>query len=109
VGRTESSEQLSHERPPATFTTPSFLFSLIANMVIMASFLCAVWVALLTQSWYIPVTRGKAAEDNYLCQEATTVFLFTCLQYLAVVLAFSTGKPFRKPVFTNGKNYSEIS
>ena len=72
-------------------------------MVIMTAFLCAIYAALLTQSWYIKAPIVKEAEDNALCQEGTTVFLFSCFQYLSVVLAFSTGKPFRKSIFTNSK------
>lgn len=35
------------------------------------------------------------------CFENTTLFIFGNFQYLALAIAYSHGKPFRKPFYTN--------
>lgn len=40
-------------------------------------------------------------DDNIMSVEATSAFLFSQFQYLAVVIAFNTSKPFRRNLVTN--------
>jgi cation-transporting P-type ATPase 13A2 len=50
---------------------------------------------------FVPVELDPES-DNIVCFENTTVFLFANFQYIASVYAFSTAKPVRKPIYTNG-------
>ncbi len=36
-----------------------------------------------------------------MCQEVSYLFSFANFQYIATVVAFSFGKPFKKPMYTN--------
>ena len=57
------------------------------------------YYVLTIQSFYSPLV--PTGEYNVLCQENTTLFLFSNVQYLAAVITFSISKPFRRPFYTN--------
>lgn len=40
--------------------------------------------------------------DNLVCWETTTIFYVSSFQYLILCITYSPGKPFRKPLITNG-------
>lgn len=49
--------------------------------------------------WY--VWHSGDIEDPEPCYENTLIFIISSLQLIAVCLAFSIGKPFRKPFYRN--------
>ena len=63
-------------------------------------------ILLRNQSFYVDRRDNLPDGELYsvlprVTQEATTLFVFSNLLYLAVVTAVSIGKPFRKPFYTN--------
>jgi magnesium-transporting ATPase (P-type) len=98
-------------------------------MLILIGFQVGVFNLLTTKSWFKPVEipgHNYNPKETVECQETTTMyaflslrqigtttyqtkqqttnrFLFSNFQYVIVVVAFSIGKPFRKPLYTNSK------
>mmetsp|Transcript_7294 Transcript_7294/g.6611 ORF Transcript_7294/g.6611 Transcript_7294/m.6611 type:complete len:145 (+) Transcript_7294:787-1221(+) len=64
-------------------------------------------IFLVSQSFYkTPQQLHPGSNDEYeliFSYDSTTIFLFSNFQYIATVLAFSIGKPFRKEFYTNAK------
>ena len=53
---------------------------------------------------YVPFV--PSSENDVLCAEVTTIFLFANFQYIATMFAISVGKPFRLPFYTNSSFFN---
>ena len=57
------------------------------------------------QVWYQDPFYNPDLDDNdveqKMCQANTIIYFVASMQYVATVVAFSIGKPFRKPMHTN--------
>ena len=49
---------------------------------------------------YVPLVADPE-ENNYACQESTTLFLFSTFLYISGAVVFSLGRPYRRSIFSN--------
>ena len=98
---TEPCPKLVEKRPPGSLVSFSNLFCLGAQMCLVVLLQAGAILFLKSQSWYIPNSIDNPDEEVIVCWETTVIFIVSAFQYLAVALAFSRGKPFRKPFHTN--------
>ncbi|XP_070560588.1 polyamine-transporting ATPase 13A3-like isoform X2 [Ptychodera flava] len=103
MGRTEAYPTLVAERPPGSLVAPPILFSLIVQVMITIAIQAGAYFCLLAQpsSWFIPLSPHHKQDENILCFENTVIFLVSSYQYIIFAVAFSKGKPFRQPIYTN--------
>ncbi|CAD8193351.1 unnamed protein product [Paramecium pentaurelia] len=91
--------------PGSSLISFSVLGSVIGQTIIQLAFQLGVYLLLLKQSWFIPneeLNQEDLNDDSMkICFENTTLFIFGNFQYLMIALAYSNGKPFRKPFYTN--------
>jgi len=93
-------ERLTKRRPVATLMGWNVITSLLAQNLINIFFQLLAIGLLTQQDWYTPL-EIEAHSDNSQCYEVTTIFLFSNFQYITSVFAYSVGKPFRQPFYTN--------
>lgn len=93
-------ERLTKRRPIATLMGWNVITSLLAQNAINIFFQLLAYGLLVRQDWYTPLVI-QSHSDNSQCYEVTTIFLFSNFQYITSVFAYSVGKPFRQPFYTN--------
>ena len=98
---TEPSPTIVEKRPPGSLVSFSNLFCLGAQMAFVVVYQAMAIFFLKSQSWYVPNSIDKPDEEKIVCWESTVIFIVSGFQYLSVALAFSRGKPFRRPFYTN--------
>ncbi|KAH9036902.1 P-type ATPase [Lactarius hengduanensis] len=94
MGRTHPHPWIDPKRPTA---------NLVSKSVLASIFWAFFWVR--RQPWYSPPELGADPNDNHLKAtnyENTVLFLLSCFQYILVAAVFSIGRPYRKPMWTNG-------
>jgi len=95
-----SYHKLSKRRPVSSLLSREILSSLLLQLAVNVAFQVVAFLSLRTQDWFTPVVL-QPDSDNIRCYENTALFVFTNLQYVASICAFSAGKPFRKPIYKN--------
>jgi cation-transporting P-type ATPase 13A2 len=99
MSRTGSYKQLDRSRPTGHLISFSVLFSVISQITIQSLFQIFIYFNMESQKWFKYL---KPKDDlNIESMENTVLFLYSWPQYIFVVMAFSVGKPFRKPMYTN--------
>ena len=98
---TEPCPKMVDKRPPGSLVSCSNLICLGLQMAIAVLFQTGAIFFLKLQSWYIPNSIVNPDDEIIVCWETTVIFIVSGFQYLSVALAFSRGKPFRKPWYTN--------
>jgi len=131
MGRTGPYETLSVERPNGRLISFPVLSSVLGQVIIAVAFqgLCAMWTLHIDNfkcNAACPLVGGVCdpsgvmehccfamplgcptrpivpdTDDNVVSVEATSAFLFSQFQYLGVVIAFNTSKPFRRSMTSN--------
>ncbi|XP_070560600.1 polyamine-transporting ATPase 13A3-like isoform X8 [Ptychodera flava] len=102
MGRSEAYAKIVTRKPLSQLMTTPILASLILQITVQALVQTTAFFVLKLQSWFEPLVPNE--EDYYAnikCYETTTIFLVSCFQYLIVAVAFSTGKPYTKPIYRN--------
>ena len=74
------------------------LFSVISQIVLQGIFQVSLFYLLQRQNWF---EKWEVSEDELSGQENTTVFLFSCTQYIFIVISFSIDNLYRKAFWTN--------
>ena len=98
---TSAYEAIVIRRPIGSLMSPRVIISLLGQIILQLIFQVIIFVILRTQSWFVPLVPDPDS-SNYYCYENTTLFLFSIFQYISGSVVFSVGKPFRKPLYTNG-------
>lgn len=99
MGYTGANDKLSKKIPTGALISIPVLCSVMGQVFIMVLFQVAVFLILRAQSWYHQLEPyGDRSTE---CQENTVTYFFALFQYIYVVITFSIGKPFRKPMYTN--------
>lgn len=99
MSRTGAYQKLDKSMPIGKLISVPVLLSVITQILIKLAELILIFYVLTRQSWFVPLDPYN--DKNVLCYENTTLFLLSLTQYIAVVISFSVGKPFRKPMWTN--------
>lgn len=97
--RTGAYYKLDKSLPTGYLISFSVLLTVLSQIAIQIGFQCLMYYVLTLQSWFTPLVIVD--EKNIEWYENTTIFLYSLTQYIAVVIVFSVGKPFRKPVWSN--------
>eukprot|EP00118_Oscarella_pearsei_P028344 m.1935 g.1935 ORF g.1935 m.1935 type:complete len:1183 (+) comp8071_c0_seq2:157-3705(+) len=98
--RTGASEHLGRRRPSGSLVSFSVLFSLAGQICIQIGAQVTAYYYLRSQTWFDPLIADPKS-DNIECNENAVLFTVSCFQYIALAVAFSTGAPYRKPMYTN--------
>ncbi|EGR27385.1 hypothetical protein IMG5_196550, partial [Ichthyophthirius multifiliis] len=113
MGLTEAYPVLSKQVPGSSLVSFQVLFSVIGQSVIFAIFQTIILFIIQAQSWYLPMIdihgvnyQNDMKDDNKedirkICYESSILFYTNNFQYIISCLAFSIGKPFKKPFYTN--------
>ncbi|KAL1919402.1 uncharacterized protein VTP21DRAFT_2095 [Calcarisporiella thermophila] len=101
MGRTGAYPKIFPKQPTASLVSKKVLTSLIGQVLIQGLFQMLLFFAVRAQPWYTPPVYDPEGQ-NILCFENTTLFLFSCFQYILIAVVFSVGPPYRKPMWTNG-------
>lgn len=105
---TSAYEAIVVRRPIGSLMSPRVIISLFGQILLQLIFQIVIFVILHSQTWFVPLVPDPAS-SNYYCYENTTLFLFSSFQYLSGSVVFSVGKPFRKPLYTNGNLRASFS
>ncbi|KAH9083670.1 P-type ATPase [Lactarius deliciosus] len=105
MGRTLPHPWIDPKRPTANLVSKRVLASIVGQISITSAvqFWAFFWVR--RQPWYSPPELVADPNDNHLKAtnyENTVLFLLSCFQYILVAAVFSIGRPYRKPMWTNG-------
>ena len=98
---TEPCPKIVEKRPPGSLVSFSNLFCLGLQMALVVLFQTLAIIYLKSQPWYKPNKIDNPDEEKIVCWETTVIFIVSGFQYISVALAFSRGKPFRRPWYTN--------
>jgi cation-transporting ATPase 13A3/4/5 len=107
VSRTRPRPKLSKKKPPASLLAKSILGSIGLQLVVHAIFQASVYS---WTSWnYLPANHPDFDDETNQNTRISVLFVFSNFQYIASVLAFSIGKPFRMPMWSNGSFFSSLT
>ena len=96
----KASPSLHHRRPPGSLVSPTILVSIVGQICLHVGAQVAILEMIKMQNWFVPLVPDPDI-NNIRCFENTGVFLFSTFQYVAVAIAFTLGRPYRAPVFSN--------
>lgn len=102
MGRTGPKDTLDHDKPPVALFSVLTFISVFGILLISLIFQLFVWFDLKSQIWYIPF-KPESGNITFSTIEVTTLFIINQFQTINVAFAFSIGKNFRKPIYTNCK------
>ncbi|CAN9503180.1 unnamed protein product [Ophioblennius macclurei] len=106
-------KELVLRRPPSSLISGPLLFSVLTQIVTCFCFQALAFLLVQEQGWYeqwtpqsnacnISFVNGSIdSPKNIKNYENTSLFYVSTFQYLAVVIVFSKGKPFRQPSYKN--------
>lgn len=99
MSRSGAYHKLSKQLPNGQLISCAVLASVLTQIIIQGVFQVVILLILRRQDWFEPLEPYN--EKNFYCSENTTIFLNSLIQYIIVVITFSIGKPFRKPIYQN--------
>ena len=96
-------EELSIDLPPDSLFSSSCLISVFGQISLQFLGQLALLFILKQRAFFVPAEkyRPDPLEFNFQAMENGTLFAFSSLLIIASIIAFSIGKPFRKPWYTN--------
>ena len=119
VGLTGPYPYIVKRRPLGTLAGIHVFSSIIIQTVLMIIGQLGMYYYLKSEPWYVgiynhihysillPIYRyipfvPNPTDTNISCHENTVIFTSSIFQYIILVMAFSKGAPYRKPIYTNG-------
>jgi len=102
---TKAANKLSKQRPVSDLLSGAALCSVIGQVILQVGWQFWAYFYVKDMPWYKdPPSEDEVDSrdpDGNFCHANTAVYLVSLMQYISVVLAFSIGKPFRKPMDSN--------
>ncbi|KAB8349560.1 hypothetical protein FH972_023584 [Carpinus fangiana] len=91
---------LSKKRPTANLVSRKVLVPLLGQIALIVLFQLIGFLVVQRQSWYKP-PKLELNRSNIRNSQNTTLFLFSCYQYILSAIVMSVGKPFRQSMRHN--------
>uniref|UniRef100_H3B7S7 Polyamine-transporting ATPase 13A2 n=1 Tax=Latimeria chalumnae TaxID=7897 RepID=H3B7S7_LATCH len=104
MSRTGPAEVLGSQRPPGSLISVVVLGSLLTQTFVLILIQILTYFITTSQSWFVPVNNTQVSIANLPNSENTALFCVSGYQYIILAVVLSKGYPFRKPLYTNGKN-----
>ncbi|ELU12635.1 hypothetical protein CAPTEDRAFT_90245 [Capitella teleta] len=101
MGHTAAYPHLVARRPAGSLVGPSNLISIITHIIIVCTIQISSFVYLTSQPWYEEIDRQSYHDNNVQTMVTTVIFYVSAFQYIMMAFIFSTGPPYRLPVYTN--------
>ncbi|KAG5440200.1 hypothetical protein PCANB_001769 [Pneumocystis canis] len=100
VGRSQAYSKLVKEQPVANLVSEKVIGSLIGNIIILLLLQLAVLYYVRFQDWYEkPSPRSDFFDISN--SDNSSLFTFSCHQYILVAIILSIGPPYRQPIYYN--------
>ncbi|VDM18680.1 unnamed protein product [Hydatigera taeniaeformis] len=87
---------------PLRLMTPSNLASVFIQLFLAVATQIVIFIGVQHQTWWRVFEPTKQSLDDAGSYEATSLFYFSCFQYIFVCVALAKGPPFRDRIFKNG-------
>lgn len=101
-GYTDAAEQLCPKPPPIRLLSLSSVASIVGMLTIIGLFQAFTFVFVTTQPWFVPYSIPEGDDDETkVSMQGTAVFFVSIYQYITLAIVYSTGFPYRKPIFNN--------
>ncbi|KAJ5888886.1 hypothetical protein N7495_008927 [Penicillium taxi] len=100
MGWTGPFPMLSRKRPTADLVSRKVLTPLLGQILMVVLAQLAVFRTVQVQTWFEP-PQLDVNKSNILNSENTSLFLFSCFQYILTSIVMNVGRPFRQPITLN--------
>nr|CAH7713817.1 unnamed protein product [Callosobruchus chinensis] len=100
-GMTKAYEVLDKVPPRTSLMGFIPICSMVFFMVIATSCQIFAYYWIQTYYWFVPFQYNDKDRHNFMSFENYVVFTVSIFQYIIMVVAFSKGKPYRMPLYTN--------
>ncbi|KAJ5095152.1 cation-transporting ATPase [Penicillium argentinense] len=104
MGWTGPYPTLSRKRPTADLVSRKVLTPLLGQISLVVLSQLVIFETVQKQPWYLP-PHLDLEKSNIVNSQNTSLFLFSCFQYILTSIVLSVGPPFRRPMTQNGKDY----
>ncbi|KAJ5466756.1 cation-transporting ATPase [Penicillium diatomitis] len=91
---------LSRKRPTADLVSRKVLTPLLGQIIMVVLGQLVIFKTVQMQPWYLP-PQLDVDKSNIQNSENTSLFLFSCFQYIFTSVVLSVGPPFRQPMTKN--------
>ncbi len=100
MSRAKPTPKPGRRTPPSKLVGGTVLSALLGQVALALVFQVGIQVYVTSRPWYIPL-EADVNGLNVTCMLTTTVFSISIAQYIATSVAFSIGRPFRRPMWDN--------
>ncbi|EMR10858.1 hypothetical protein PNEG_01004 [Pneumocystis murina B123] len=100
MGKSKANLKLIKKRPAASLISKRVIGSLIGHICILISLQLTVYFLVRIQNWYQkPLPRSDLFDISN--SDNSSLFLFSCYQYILIALILNIGPPYREPAYHN--------
>lgn len=96
-------KNLDASMPPLRLLTACNLVSVFSHLGISIGSQAIIFSLVRQQPWWTPFEPSEDRLDSAGSYETTSLFYFSCFQYIFVCWALAKGPPFRERVYGNGR------
>ncbi|XP_067946248.1 polyamine-transporting ATPase 13A3-like isoform X2 [Watersipora subatra] len=101
MGHTHAYHKLVPQRPSGALLSFAPMFTLFAQIILMATVQIIAYVYLHQQYWFTPNESTPGGDFATLTYESTVVFVVSSFLYITLAVNYSVGPPYRKRIWTN--------
>ncbi|CAG0894721.1 unnamed protein product [Darwinula stevensoni] len=91
---------ISKMPPPAALASVPPILSILLQIFLVVAAQALFFFHVQTQDWFVPFVLDDTLQ-NKACHQNYVVFSISMFQYVILVVVYSRGKPYRRPLFTN--------
>ena len=108
IGNSGPHHTLIKQKPMRYLLSFLPLFSIISYLFIQTMFFIGIWFYVMVQPWFTPYVFEAGLWPPNRSYEQTNVFLMACSSAVIGAIIYAKGAPYRKPLYTNGKDQFEL-
>ncbi|KAJ8954194.1 hypothetical protein NQ318_005789 [Aromia moschata] len=101
-GITKAYETLDKVPPMTSLMGFIPISSMVLFMLVTVVYQVVGYNYIQTFDWFVPFVFDENDDKNFLSSENYAVYTISMFQYITMAIVFSKGKPYRKPLYTNG-------